>query len=56
MVVHGDEGDVLARIDEHRQAGADHVCLQVLGNDLNEPPLEEWRRLAPVVTATSRTT
>jgi probable F420-dependent oxidoreductase len=53
MVVHGDEGDVLARIDEHRQAGADHVCLQVLGNELNEPPLDEWRRLAPVVTAKS---
>ena len=51
MVVHGDEGAILARIDEHRQAGADHVCLQVLGETMSTPPLDEWRRLAPVVTA-----
>jgi len=50
MVVHGDEDDVLARVNAHRDAGADHVCLQVLGNDLGTPPLDEWRRLAPVVT------
>jgi probable F420-dependent oxidoreductase len=49
MVVHGDEGAVLARIDEHRQAGADHVCLQLLGGDLSNPPLDDWRRLAPAV-------
>ena len=49
LVVHGDEGAVLARIDEHRAAGADHVCLQVLGMTDNSPPLEEWRHLAPVV-------
>jgi probable F420-dependent oxidoreductase len=49
LVVHGDEGAVLARIDEHRAAGADHVCLQVLGTTDNSPPLEEWRQLAPVV-------
>jgi probable F420-dependent oxidoreductase len=52
MVVHGDEGAVVARINEHRDAGADHVCLQVLSNESNDPPLEEWRRIAPVVTAT----
>ncbi len=50
MVVHGDEGDVLARIREHREAGANHVCLQVLGDELMTTPLDEWRRLAPVVT------
>ena len=44
----GDEDAILARIQEHRDAGADHVCLQVLGEDL---PLADWRRLAPVVTA-----
>jgi probable F420-dependent oxidoreductase len=49
MVVHGDEATVLARIDEHRQAGADHVCLQLLSDDLTVPPLDEWRRLAPAV-------
>lgn len=46
MVVHGDEGTVLARVREHHEAGADHVCLQVLSDNLATPPLEEWRRLA----------
>jgi probable F420-dependent oxidoreductase len=49
LVVHGDEGAVLARIEEHRAAGADHVCLQVLGEAGNVPPFEEWRRLATAV-------
>ncbi|HEY5437414.1 MAG TPA: TIGR03620 family F420-dependent LLM class oxidoreductase [Acidimicrobiales bacterium] len=50
MVVHGDEGAVLARVNEHREAGADHVCLQVLANESNDPPIDEWRRLGPEVT------
>jgi probable F420-dependent oxidoreductase len=50
MVVHGDEAAVLARIEEHRDAGADHVCLQVLGDASNAPPLDEWRRIAAAVT------
>ena len=48
MVVHGDEDAVLERIAEHREAGADHVCLQVLGTD-DAIPFEEWRRLAIAV-------
>jgi probable F420-dependent oxidoreductase len=51
MVVHGDEAAVLAKVNEHRRAGADHVCLQVLGAEPGTPPIDEWRRLAPVVTA-----
>jgi hypothetical protein len=51
MVVHGDEAAVLARVNEHREAGADHVCLQVLGENPTTVPLDEWRRLAPVVAA-----
>ncbi len=51
MVVHGDEGAILARINEHREAGADHVCLQVLTDASNLPPRDEWRRLASVVTS-----
>jgi probable F420-dependent oxidoreductase len=46
MVVHGDESAVLERVTQHRDAGADHVCLQVLSADIATPPLEEWRRLA----------
>jgi probable F420-dependent oxidoreductase len=50
LVVQGDEAAVLARVREHLDAGADHVCLQVLGSDIGQVPLEEWRQLAPVVT------
>ncbi len=50
LVAQGDEGAVLARVREHFDAGADHVCLQLLGADFGQVPLEEWRRLAPVVT------
>lgn len=50
MVVHGDEAVILASIDEHRDAGADHVCLQVLGADSTTPPLAEWRRIATAFT------
>jgi probable F420-dependent oxidoreductase len=50
LVAQGDEASVLARVREHLDAGADHVCLQVLGADFGQVPLEEWRQLAPVVT------
>jgi len=46
MVLHGDDDAVLERVQEHRQAGADHVCLQVLGGDLTSVPLDEWRRMS----------
>jgi len=49
LVVHGGEETVLASVDEHRAAGADHVCLQVLGRDRQALPLEEWRRLSVLV-------
>lgn len=46
MVVHGDEGAIATRIAEHRAAGADHVCLQVLGADPASAPREDWVRIA----------
>ena len=49
LVVHGDEQKILDNINEHRSAGADHVCIQVLGEDLSTPPLEDWRHLAPAL-------
>ncbi|MFI5035999.1 MAG: TIGR03620 family F420-dependent LLM class oxidoreductase [Acidimicrobiales bacterium] len=49
LVVHGDESVVAARVAEHRAAGADHVCLQVLGPSTTAVPLAEWRRLAPAL-------
>jgi probable F420-dependent oxidoreductase len=50
LVAQGDEASVMARVQQHFDAGADHVCLQVLGSDFGQVPLDEWRRLAPVVT------
>ncbi len=46
MVVAGDLDAIGARIAEHRAAGADHVCLQVLGPVPGEPPVAAWRALA----------
>ena len=52
MVVHGDEAAIAARAQAHRDAGADHVCIQVLPvlGGRGAIPLEEWRRLAPALT------
>ncbi|MDE3064874.1 MAG: TIGR03620 family F420-dependent LLM class oxidoreductase [Acidobacteriota bacterium] len=49
LVVHGDEAGVAAAVGEHRAAGADHVCLQVLGESTSSVPREEWRRLGPAL-------
>ena len=49
LVAWGDDDALLARVQEHRDAGADHVCIQVITDDLMAPPLDEWRRLAPVL-------
>jgi probable F420-dependent oxidoreductase len=38
--------DAVARVQEHRAAGASHVCVQVLGDDPVGVPREDWRRLA----------
>ena len=53
IVAWGDEEQVVRRVAEHRAAGADHVCLQVLDADPRAVPLEGWRRLAPVGGATA---
>lgn len=42
IVLGGDVDSVAARLEEHLAAGADHVCVQVLGDD----PLEEYAALA----------
>ena len=45
IVVRGSVDDVVARVAEHHDAGADHVCIQVLTPDL-EFPVQTWRDLA----------
>ncbi|MFL5843551.1 MAG: LLM class F420-dependent oxidoreductase [Solirubrobacteraceae bacterium] len=51
IVAWGDEDAIAARVREHRDAGADHVCIQVLSGRRGELPLPEWRRLAPALLA-----
>ena len=45
LVAHGSPEDVASRLRGHLDAGADHVCLQVLG-PAGAPPRGEWRVLA----------
>lgn len=45
VVAHGDAAAIADRLAEHARAGADHVAVQVLGDD----PLATLRTLAPVL-------
>jgi len=62
LIPSGDEQTVAAKLGAHRDAGADHICIQVLTGDSpaaamlegKEPagpafPVEQWRWLAPVL-------
>jgi probable F420-dependent oxidoreductase len=49
LVVWGDEATIAARVQAHRDAGADHVCIQVLTADPSKLPVSEWRALAPAL-------
>ncbi|OBG72765.1 LLM class F420-dependent oxidoreductase [Mycobacterium sp. E2462] len=46
IIAWGDEAAILRRVEEHRAAGADHVCVQVLLADPQAFPREQWRRIA----------
>ena len=46
VIAWGDESSVQARVNELRDAGADHVALSVLTGETGPQPVEEWRRLA----------
>jgi probable F420-dependent oxidoreductase len=50
LVAWGDESAIAARVQEHRDAGADHVCVQVLTDQPTVLPRHEWRALAPALT------
>jgi probable F420-dependent oxidoreductase len=50
LVAWGTPDEIAAKVRVHHQAGADHVCLQVLApRDAGGPPIEQWRRLAEVL-------
>lgn len=46
IVVWGSIDDVVGRVRAHHDAGADHVCLQMLGSDPTQLPRSQWRELA----------
>jgi probable F420-dependent oxidoreductase len=50
LVAWGSPDRIATRVREHHDAGADHVCLQVLvPRDRPGPPIAEWRQLAAAV-------
>jgi probable F420-dependent oxidoreductase len=46
IVAWGTMDDALARVQAHLDAGADHVCVQILDADPMHLPRTEWRELA----------
>jgi probable F420-dependent oxidoreductase len=52
IVAWGDEAAIARRVREHFDAGADHVCVQVVTpRSAQQLPLEQWRALAPALVA-----
>jgi probable F420-dependent oxidoreductase len=47
IVAWGDADAIATRVRQHHDAGADHVCIQVVGTPMREPPVTQWRELAP---------
>lgn len=51
IVVRGTADDVAERVRAHRDAGADHVCVQVLTASPIDLPMREWAELALALAA-----
>jgi len=49
IVAWGGVDATVKRVRDHHDAGADHVCVQVLDTDPRALPLKQWRKLAPVL-------
>ena len=49
IVAWGDEATIARRVQQHLDAGADHVCVQIASETRAEMPLDSWRRLAPAL-------
>jgi probable F420-dependent oxidoreductase len=52
MVAWGSPEAIADRVQAHLDAGADHVCLQVLDADPSALPIGGWRALAPALLGT----
>ncbi len=51
IVAWGDVDAVLDRVRAQLDGGADHVCVQVIEENVAALPLDAWRELAPALTA-----
>lgn len=51
VIAWGDVDRVASRVRQHLEAGADHVCVQVVGEDELDPCLPQLRELAPALLA-----
>jgi probable F420-dependent oxidoreductase len=49
IVVWGDVEAIVRRVRAHHDAGANHVCVQVLHPDPRGVPSQQWRELAPAL-------
>jgi len=49
VVAWGGPEAIAERVRAHLDAGADHVCLQVLDPDPDGVPMAGWRALAPTL-------
>ena len=49
VVAWGGPAMIAERVRAHLDAGADHVCVQVLDPDPNGLPMTGWRALAPAL-------
>jgi probable F420-dependent oxidoreductase len=49
LVAWGDPATIVDRLRAHREAGADHVCIQVVGTPSDSLPLSQWRQIAEVL-------
>ncbi|MEV8636642.1 TIGR03620 family F420-dependent LLM class oxidoreductase [Streptosporangium sp. NPDC051023] len=50
IVAHGRAEDIAHRIQEHLDAGADHVSLHLLTAEPHIPPIQQWEQLASHLT------
>jgi probable F420-dependent oxidoreductase len=53
IIAWGDIAAIAGRVKEHLDAGADHVCLQVLTDAPGAYPIPQWRQLAAIVSGLS---
>ena len=49
IVAWGDVDAIVRRVRAHHDAGADHVCIQVLDATPGTLPMSQWRELAPAL-------